>query len=127
MEIPFTAPAFDAFVTWLQDERLGAPGRGSIEIWLPDPLGDKEGIVFKMDEIPDSPAPGLGANLAQVLDGLGIDRALFVVGGVPTPAWAEQIFGEVREALAGAVPRLDLLGVEGYRWESWRLRAESAA
>ena len=126
MEIPFTAPAYDAFVTHLEDSGIGAPVACDIEVFLPPPDDGPQPFLFALDS--DTPPPAvLGASLAAVLGGLGVDRALLVVHGVPLPGWATALFDVLESSLNGAIRQLDLLGVDGYRWESLRLRAEAAA
>ncbi|MFN2626513.1 MAG: hypothetical protein ABR520_10575, partial [Mycobacteriales bacterium] len=88
---------------------------------------DAQPAVLSIDSEDRPPPAALGTSLAAVLAGVGVDRALFVVAGVPLPDWATALFAVVETELAGAIPQLDLLGVDSYRWESYRLRTQAAA
>ncbi len=127
MEIRFTGPAYDAFVTELEDRGIGAPSGYDVAIFLPAPDADADPVVFSLDSEGHPPPAALGSSLAAVLAGLAVDGALVVVRGVPLPEWATRFYVSLRTALGGAIGRLDLLGVDGYRWESLGLRADAAA
>ena len=67
-----------------------------------------------------------GGQLAEVILQLGVERVVLQVYGVPIPDWAVRVFEELRAAVGNVLP-VDLLGVDGYRWESWRLRSQAVA
>jgi hypothetical protein len=125
MQIPFTAPEYDAFVTHFADQNAGPSRKFTVEVFVSE--GPASGTVFSIDDEGTAPPPDLGLHLARLLADLPeIDRALFVVCGVPIPAWAIAVFEEFRAGLASPLERLDLLGVDGYRWESYLLTPAAA-
>ena len=126
LSVPNPHPAaYDAYVTHLADAGIGAPDEYDVELWLPDPDGG--GVVVSLDGEGSPPRPGLGRLLAAQLLALRVDRALLLVRGVPLPDWAGDLYAELVDEAAGEVATLDLLGVDGCRWESWALSRRSAA
>lgn len=116
-----SAPAYDAYVTYLQDEGIGVVKRYDVELWLPFPGEDAGGTCAVIDGQGRPPRPDIGRNLAVVINGIPeLERALVKVHGVPCPGWAIELYRDLLGALDGRVTT-DLLAVEGYRWESWVL------
>jgi hypothetical protein len=119
--------AYDAYVTYTQDEGIGYVNPLDVELWLPLPDGEPGGMCIVIDAEGSPPVPGSGVHLAHQLLALeGLERALVKVHGVPTPGWAVELYLEVLAELGGRLPT-DLLAVEGYRWESWVLSRGLAA
>lgn len=120
MEIPFTAPAYDAFVTDFEDHGAGPRQPFALDVFVN--AGPGSGTVVRMDDEGHPPDPELGRHLARLFEEIPeIDRALFVVLGVPIPGWAVAVFEQFRDARPIRLRAVDLLGVSGYRWESYRL------
>ena len=125
LSVPKPHPAaYDAYVTHLVDAGIGGPAY-DVELWLPHPDGG--GVVVSVDGEGSPPAPMFGRLLATQLLALGVDHALLLVRGVPLPDWACELYAELVDELAGAVTTVDLLGVDGCRWQSWQLSRAAAA
>ena len=119
--------AYDAYVTYTQDEGLGYVNPFDVELWLPLPGQDAGGRCIVIESEGERPRRGFGADIAQQLLALdGLERALVKVHGVPTADWAAELYRDLLAELAGRLPT-DLLAVEGYRWESWVLSRGLAA
>ncbi|HVF19446.1 MAG TPA: hypothetical protein VNA14_04295 [Mycobacteriales bacterium] len=126
LSVPQPHPAaYDAYVTQLVDTGIGGPARYDVELWLPHPDGG--GVVIAVDGDGAPLAPSFGRLLATQLQALQVDHALMLVRGVPLPDWACALYAELVDEAAGAVSTLDLLGVDGFRWESWMLSRPTAA
>ena len=126
LSVPKPHPAaYDAYVTHLVDAGIGAPEAYDVELWLPDPGGG--GVVVSIDGEGSPPRGGMGRLLATQLLALRVDHALLLVSGVPLPDWAVDLYAELVDEAAGEVTTLDLLGVDGFRWESWALSRRTAA
>jgi len=117
---PSTA-AYDAYVTFTQDEGIGYVNPYDVELWLPSPGPDAGGLCLIMESEGGPPQPGAGRAFAlSLLQMPGLARVLVKVHGVPCPPWAVALYRELLDELGGRLPS-DLLAVEDYRWESWVL------
>ena len=118
---PPSAPAYDAYVTFTQDEGMGYVNPYDVELWLPLPGDDGGGTCAIIDSESGPPPPGMGRRLAAMLLAVpGLERALVKVHGVPCQPWAIDLYRDLLAELDGRLPT-DLLAVEGYRWWSWTL------
>lgn len=116
-----SAPAYDAYVTYTQDEGIGYVNPCDVELWLPFPGPGGGGTCAVIEGEGKPPPPGMGAKLATMLLQLPeIERALVKVHGVPCPGWAVELYRDLLAELDGRLST-DLLAVEGYRWQSWVL------
>lgn len=115
------AAAYDAYVTYTQDEGIGDVHPHDVELWLPFPGPDGGGTCAIIDGERRPPRPEMGAKLAtMVLQLPELERVLIKVHGVPCPQWAIALYRDFLAAVDGRLSA-DLLAVEGYRWQSWVL------
>lgn len=118
---PPSAPAYDAYVTFTQDEGIGRVTPYDVELWLPFPGEDAGGTCAIMESHGEAPPPGIGRRVATMLLTVpGLERALVKVHGVPFQPWAVELYADLLAELDRRLPT-DLLAVEGYRWQSWVL------
>ncbi|HVE63001.1 MAG TPA: hypothetical protein VNB94_04285 [Mycobacteriales bacterium] len=116
-----STPAYDAYVTYTQDEGIGYVNPYDVELWLPFPGPDGGGTCAVIDGEGTAPPPGMGAKLAAlVVDLPDLERVLVKVHGVPCPGWAIELYRDFLAELDGRLP-CDLLAVQDYRWQSWVL------